>query len=947
MRTKLCYKSIQILFSFILLTNLHLLANDSSLYNKYLNYQRKEISKSKILESDWLRSDLDYVKITTTKDGIARLAINDILTFEPQWKGKNSSKLNLIYKANDYPFYLKDNDGIISSDDTLYFIGKRAAGDTTWFNNYTKEEPFFLTYDENSTSKRLNAIDQNIEGTNLINSVPIDMHIEEEHYYNAGKQLYDTYTSDNEGWYWDMISPARDWAYGSTFSYNIFLDLNPGDELDLYVIFKTSADTLYNSIGSNLYPEYNLNFYFNNDSIDNRIFSRVHKDSFYIHLTYDNTIKGYNNIKIIANENHPKRNAEINIDYIFLKGKEKPYAYFQFFNSRFENLTDKCLVKVPNFHSNWIVGIDSLNNQIFFPTSEIQNNAYISLKKRDRGLYFFGFRNNICYDTIDNFHLTIIPYSNPDSVIFFHNWYFSTDFKNLVDSAESNSIIIFEINEINYFAQDAFNFITKYGGTLTSKFLDKNAYYLIFQKDKKVIDENLIQSNEFAKIISFNDLNLIKNLYNANLILQNPNSIIFLNDESQIEKPLLYKVNKPYLRNLSNQAEVVVIYNNYFKDQTEDYIHYRSSKTGLTFLPVDIEDIYNEFNYGKKGVQCIKDYLIYAHNNWINHSLNYLVLFGNASWDPRKIMNSSIATDFVPIYGFPPSDFWYSLLDNDLNPDIGVGRISTSTIKDAENYLKKLKIYDVLPDEPWMKNFLFLSGGYNPDEIRRFSLAKYMFFDEPIESPPFCGTTDSVVKIYYQEAISERQGGEIREKINNGALWVNYLGHANAASFDFDGWQAFRLNNYPKFSFFSTLSCNTGAHAEPSVINSRNEDYLFYPDKGFIGSVGSATWGWVDENRWIVQKMVENLADSTSNLVYVCDLVNYGKKSLANEEAPLYSKFHFTLIGDPLLKLHTSRIPNLYVYPDEFSIVNKNNSKMIHSSGSIAYINCPIYNNGY
>ncbi|HRT67904.1 MAG TPA: hypothetical protein P5216_04105, partial [Bacteroidota bacterium] len=232
MKTKLWYKSIQILFSFILLTNLHLLANDSSLYNKYLNYQRKEISKSKILESDWLRSDLDYVKITTTKDGIARLAINDILTFEPQWKGKNSSKLNLIYKANDYPFYLKDNDGIISSDDTLYFIGKRAAGDTTWFNNYTKEEPFFLTYDENSTAKRLNLIEQNGEGANLISSVPIDMHIEEEHYYNAGKQLYDTYTSDNEGWYWDMISPARDWAYGSTFSYNIFLDLNPGDELD-------------------------------------------------------------------------------------------------------------------------------------------------------------------------------------------------------------------------------------------------------------------------------------------------------------------------------------------------------------------------------------------------------------------------------------------------------------------------------------------------------------------------------------------------------------------------------------------------------------------------------------------------------------------------------------------------------------------------------------------
>ena len=95
MKTKLCYISIQILFSIVLFTDLNLLANDSSLYDKYLNYQKKEISKSKILESEWLRLDLDYVKITTTKDGIARLAMKDILSFEPKWEGKNS--IHLIY----------------------------------------------------------------------------------------------------------------------------------------------------------------------------------------------------------------------------------------------------------------------------------------------------------------------------------------------------------------------------------------------------------------------------------------------------------------------------------------------------------------------------------------------------------------------------------------------------------------------------------------------------------------------------------------------------------------------------------------------------------------------------------------------------------------------------------------------------------------------------------
>lgn len=947
MKSSKLYKFVLVSFLFTLITQIQLLANDSPLYDKYLKNQKKEISRAKLMQSDWLRSDLDYVKITTTRDGIARLAISDILAIAPQWAGKNSINLNLLYKSIKYPYYLKDSDGIITQDDTLYFLGKRAAGDTTWFNHYTKEEAFFITYDENSIASRLSVLDQNIDCASELNSVPVDMHIEEEYVYNAGKQLYDSYTSDNEGWYWKMIAPIADWGHGATFSYNLFLNLNPGDEIDLYVIFNTSADTLYFATGSNLYPEFNVTFFFNNDSIDNRIFTRIRNDSFHIKLTYENTIRGYNNIKIITNENHPKRNSDINIDYIRLVGRAKPFAYNQLYSTHFENIAPKSIVKIPNFMNNWIVGIDSLNNQIFFPSSEVQNNAYLSLKKSNGSLYYFGFRNNISYDTSENFHLTIISYSNPDSVIFFRNWYFSPEFKNLVDSAESNSIIVFSINETNYVSQDAIGFINKYGGKLTSQFTDKTAYYFIFQKDNKIIDEDVIQSNEFYKTLSFNDINLTKNMYLGNLVLQNSNSIIILNDETQIEKPKLYIVHNPYLRNLDNQAEVIVIYNEYYKNQTQDYIDFRSKTTGLTFLAVDVEDIYNEFNYGKKGVQCIKDYLIYAYNNWNNHKLKYLALFGNASWDPRQIMNGSISTDFVPVYGYPPSDYWYSLLDDDLKADIGVGRISASTITDAENYLKKLKLYEEIPDEPWMKNFLFLSGGYNPGEIRSFSLAKYMFFDEPITQPPFCGTTDSVAKIYYQEAVSERQGGEIREKINNGALWVNYLGHANSESFDFDGWQAFRLNNYPKFSFFSTLSCNTGAHAEPNIINSRNEDYIFFPDNGFIGSVGSATWGWVDENRWVAQKMVENLADSTSTLVYVSDLMNYGKKSLANQEAPLYTKFHFALIGDPLLKLRTSRTPNLYIYSNEFSVTSNDNSALISTTDSVAIIKGVIYNNGY
>jgi hypothetical protein len=82
--------------------------------------------------------------------------------------------------------------------------------------------------------------------------------------------------------------------------------------------------------------------------------------------------------------------------------------------------------------------------------------------------------------------------------------------------------------------------------------------------------------------------------------------------------------------------------------------------------------------------------------------------------------------------------------------------------------------------------------------------------------------------------------------------------------------------------------------------------------------------GWLDENRWIVQKMVENLADSTSSL-FICRYFDKLWKKLANQKLH-FIQIHFTLIGDPLLKSILQE-SNLYVYPDETYYVNNNNSK--------------------
>ena len=88
------------------------------------------------------------------------------------------------------------------------------------------------------------------------------------------------------------------------------------------------------------------------------------------------------------------------------------------------------------------------------------------------------------------------------------------------------------------------------------------------------------------------------------------------------------------------------------------------------------------------------------------------MLIGNASWDPLKLLNTSNQNDFVPTYGFPVSDVWFSLLDStQKNPDMVIGRLPVSTPEEATATVNKIIEYDELKASPWMKHFLFLSGG--------------------------------------------------------------------------------------------------------------------------------------------------------------------------------------------------------------------------------------------
>jgi len=62
---------------------------------------------------------------------------------------------------------------------------------------------------------------------------------------------------------------------------------------------------------------------------------------------------------------------------------------------------------------------------------------------------------------------------------------------------------------------------------------------------------------------------------------------------------------------------------------------------------VEVQDIYDEFNYGLMEPTSIKEFIRFAFNNWQAPAPFYIVLMGDMSRDYRKIFADS-RENFIP-----------------------------------------------------------------------------------------------------------------------------------------------------------------------------------------------------------------------------------------------------------------------------------------------------------
>jgi hypothetical protein len=116
---------------------------------------------------------------------------------------------------------------------------------------------------------------------------------------------------------------------------------------------------------------------------------------------------------------------------------------------------------------------------------------------------------------------------------------------------------------------------------------------------------------------------------------------------------------------------------------------------------VDVEDIYDEFSFGDKSAQAIKDFLTYARSSW-GPAPRFVLLAGDATFDPRNYTGGG-AADLLPtklvetVQMETASDDWFVDSNLDGIAEIAIGRLPVRTAAEAAVMVGKIVAYDSQP----------------------------------------------------------------------------------------------------------------------------------------------------------------------------------------------------------------------------------------------------------
>ncbi len=405
------------------------------------------------------------------------------------------------------------------------------------------------------------------------------------------------------------------------------------------------------------------------------------------------------------------------------------------------------------------------------------------------------------------------------------------------------------------------------------------------------------------------------------------------------------KAQNQNLMSLTDKDYIIITLPQYL-NQAIELAQFHKEKSNLSTQVVTLQMVYNEFSNGHADIAAIRNFMRYLYENASSEDsrIKYLMLFGDASYDPKNRISSS--SEHIPSFqsnnSISPtasfvSDDYFAMLDDangiyssSSQVDIAIGRFPARNSTDAEAFVAKVKHYvnsqlmksydgqtgsDLKSTfEDWKNKMLFvaddgsLSDGYT--NIHAYDA------ESVIDAILDVDSSFNISKVYLDSYNKQSTAGggrypdvnrEIREAMNEGVFFVNYTGHGGEGGWadekiltvsDINSW-----TNIDALPVFVTATCEFSRFDNPDRV-SGGEYVILNPNGGAIAMITTTrlVYRGGDNNTGFSENFFEAaLSKQNGNFPTLGDAMMQAK---INSPLGINSNNRkFALLGDPALKM--------------------------------------------
>lgn len=421
------------------------------------------------------------------------------------------------------------------------------------------------------------------------------------------------------------------------------------------------------------------------------------------------------------------------------------------------------------------------------------------------------------------------------------------------------------------------------------------------------------------------------------------NDVKNLSTAERVEK-FIRKLPKIPSRNDSIQCIIIYPEQGVFETQAEELANLHSD---LVCELKSQADIFAE--YGQDDPFSIKQYL--NHMDSLNVDLQYVILMGSGirNWDPH---NEKCKIMTYPIVPSTPdsavSDDIFVDFDDNVYPDLVIGRIPAKNDGDMDLYIERITDYILNPNPGFWRNKLLIMAD---DEHKKGSLEGTSGPGAGMNHTAWAEDVGVVLnkglfidKVYgieynfdeYQNKPDARNA--MLDKLNVGRLIWYFIGHGNEDVLGdedyFRGSVHLRLlQNAEHLPLFIAASCSVGKYDEPSY-DCISEKLLFHDDGGSIASLAATESCNPTSNTTLIKHFLVKVINERENI----GLSLFDAKH--NSGAGSGNSRLYNILGDPILLVTQPEIlGSISISGDPDSLRSRELAQVNGNFGESSFIN--------